>query len=373
VIDASATVCVTGDELREALERFATSLEHPSVGRRAFFPDILHRVLGRVAAYQSRQPLLRFCYSVKTNPGAAVLREVKGAALLAEVISPDEFEHAIECGFSPDEIVYNGPHPAQYCARPPGYVFADSIEAYLSAARGSGQTIVGIRLRPPHVESHFGLPAARLHEFVRAVRGCGRGDIGVSFHVRPEDYGAHTFRTLTEAVVASACEIERSSGARVVVVDVGGGKQPVEFDDAIREGDLEWLQQYVADRLPQVASIFIEPGQALVTACEAVVAPILEVRLCGTEVAEIVVDAGYPELSQIGSFAHRFFLLSDAGVQPLGDGTGRIIGRTCLEYDILSAHAELRGCRVGDAIAVADAGAYDASMSFAFGQGERRT
>lgn len=86
---------------------------------------------------------------------------------------------------------------------------------------------------------------------------------------------------------------------------------------------------------------------------------------------EVVVDSGYPELPQIGSFQHRFFTIKPDGVRPLARGNGRIVGRTCLEYGILCSTGALEGCRVGEVIAIADAGAYDAAMSFDFARGGR--
>ncbi len=371
MIADSVTVRVGDEDIRHALERGVRNDRSRTSTDRVLFPEILHGVLRRIASYQARQPLLRFSYSVKTNPSAWVLREAKRAGLLAEVISPQEYEHARTCGFSDSEIVYNGPFPAHYCAGAPAYVFADSIEAYRSAARRFSRSLIGIRLRPPNVPSRFGVPPEELEELAGAVRDADRRDLGVSFHVRPEDYGTYDFRTLTSAVVECARRVERHGGTRIVLFDVGGGKSPQQFDDAIREGDFAWLQQCVADRLPQVGAIFAEPGQALVTPCEAVIAPILELRRNAGAITEVVVGAGYPDLSQIRSFPHRMFWLAGTGVRPVEPGHGRILGRTCLEYDVLSTFADLRARSEGDALAVADAGAYDASMAFDFARGAR--
>ncbi|MGB8909642.1 MAG: hypothetical protein WCC84_12935 [Candidatus Cybelea sp.] len=65
------------------------------------------------------QQLLRVCYSVKTNPSMRVLREATKAKFLAEVISPAEFDHALLCGFAPEDIVYNGPYLRQPAADAP--------------------------------------------------------------------------------------------------------------------------------------------------------------------------------------------------------------------------------------------------------------
>ncbi|MGM9852638.1 MAG: diaminopimelate decarboxylase [Muribaculaceae bacterium] len=51
----------------------------------------------------------RLGYSVKTNWLPAILKEVRLAGMLAEVVSPDEFRLALLCGFQTKDIIYNGP------------------------------------------------------------------------------------------------------------------------------------------------------------------------------------------------------------------------------------------------------------------------
>jgi diaminopimelate decarboxylase len=81
----------------------------------------------------------------------------------------------------------------------------------------------------------------------------------------------------------------------------------------------------------------------------------------------VVVDAGYPDVPQIGTFPHRVLALVDGGVRLLPPGNDRILGCTCLEYDVIRDGVRLPA-RIDrlQAIVVADAGAYDTSMSFDF-------
>src|SRR5581483_4441459 len=186
-----------------------------------------------------------------------------------------------------------------------------------------------------------------------------------------EDVEGYDIRRLAESVARYAEELQRRSGATVTVFDVGGGKRPSQLDDEVRSGSIECILSDVSQRLSGVRALFLEPGQALATPCEAVLAVVLEVRRSQGTVSEIVVDAGFPELPQIKTFPHRFFLLGNGKPRLLGEGRGRILGRTCLEQDVLHDAAGLDDCREGDAIAIADAGAYDASMAFRFARGRR--
>ncbi len=315
--------------------------------------------------------MLRLAYSVKTNPAPELLRAAKRVGFLAEVIGPQELEHARTWGFTDDKLVYNGPYPARNCAHPPAIIFADSIEGFASAAEHFPRSTVGIRLRPPAVSSRFGVPFARIDELSEAIRYTERHEIGVSFHVRPQDYGDYDFLGLAETVAGYAAELERRSGALVTIFDAGGGRRPCEFDDEVRRGTFDRLISLVGDRLEHLRAIVLEPGQALATPCEAVIGTILEVRHSQRRVMEIVVDVGFPDLPQVRTFTHRIFHVTGGKPRIARPGHGRILGHTCLEYDVLREDIDLDGCRVGDTIAIADAGAYDASMSFPFARGRR--
>lgn len=135
--------------------------------------------------------------------------------------------------------------------------------------------------------------------------------------------------------------------------------------------ELDRLLRTVSERLRYVRSVFLEPGLALTASSEAVLAKILEVRRSPEGVGEIIIDAGFPELPQIGTFAHRIFLWREGKPRLSRPGRGRILGNTCLEYDVLGQGIDLDACSVGDMVAIADAGAYDASMSFRFARGRR--
>lgn len=60
----------------------------------------------------------------------------------------------------------------------------------------------------------------------------------------------------------------------------------------------------------------------------------------------------------------------DGKLEKLRGGSARIIGRSCLEYDIVAQGVGLpANIGTSDAIVVADVGAYDASTQYAFAMG----
>lgn len=70
------------------------------------FQSALRRVWG---------PCSNVAYSVKTNPLSCLLDEVRSCACLAEVVSDDEYCFALDRGFAPDEIIFNGPIKGRAC------------------------------------------------------------------------------------------------------------------------------------------------------------------------------------------------------------------------------------------------------------------
>jgi diaminopimelate decarboxylase len=202
---------------------------------------------------------------------------------------------------------------------------------------------------------------------VRALRASGRAQTAVSFQVRSEDYGAMTFREIAAAVLDAASRIEAQTAMRIEAFNVGGGRSAREFDASAAAGDYRFLHDAVQTRLPHLRELLIEPGQELDFSLEAIVAPILESRNAGR--IEIVIDAGRPDFPAIDKAPHRFFLLRDGRPTLLRPGSDRILGRTCLENDIVGTVSLPGEVRRGDAIVVADVGAYDSSMRYAFAAG----
>jgi diaminopimelate decarboxylase len=92
----------------------------------------------------------------------------------------------------------------------------------------------------------------------------------------------------------------------------------------------------------------------------------------GEEVTEAVVDGSIAELPMHFFQPHRI-LRQDPQTgewQTLKHGKTHLLGRLCMEHDVVAANVELpEGARPGDVLIFCDAGAYDRSMSYVFGRG----
>jgi diaminopimelate decarboxylase len=160
-------------------------------------------------------------------------------------------------------------------------------------------------------------------------------------------------------------------------LDVGGGFPVMPFDEPAPEpGRFARELPALLDAIPgdrRPARLAIEPGRALVARAGWVVARVLHVRDRGGRV--VVIDAGMTEVIRPALYGarHPIFALTSLG-QPLeldavalvagspGHEPTRVEGPICESTDALGLH-DLPPLRRGDLVAIADTGAYAASLA----------
>jgi len=250
-------------------------------------------------------------------------------------------------------------------------VFCDSVEE-LERLAGSGRRDGrwGVRLRIPGSRSRFGVPVDEPEDFERlcaavAALPAGR-DFGIHVHMASTMIGVGHWRDVAESSVAWAGAIEAASGRRVRAIDLGGGYHPddfarLPFRDIVRSA---------REKLSSLTEVYVEPGRALTQATMAMVTSVLDVRQHDGKLQEVVVDACIAELPLASVYPHRFFQLVNDCPVPVPRGPVRVLGRICMEDDVLSQGLDLpETLKIGDRLIICDAGAYERSMSYAFGRG----
>ena len=336
---------------------------------RCFLADIAERNVGDALDALSAYPLFRLNYSVKTNPRDEMVALMHRNAVIAECISAGECDQAREHGYEWHEITYNGPRVLR--EHRVNVAFADSVEAFgFYASRGEAMNVHGVRMRPHTIPSRFGVKQSELAQIAEIARESSNvQELGVSFFSPPELFGERTWRDIADEVMGYAVELEALAEKPVVIFDLGAGFPPEQFVERF-VSDYAHVSDVAPRRLEHLRHIYLEPGQELAQAVEAVFLRVLEVR-SRDDGREIVVDGGEPQLPQIKSRSHRVFCNSPDGWVKLEGGADRIFGCICTEDDVIRCDVRLpQHIAVGDVIAVADAGAYDSSMAFGFAQGQ---
>jgi diaminopimelate decarboxylase len=327
-------------------------------------------------------------YSIKTNPDERLIKLALENDFFAEAISLLEVKKALAVGFRPEQIILNG--PAKWWQRESltkeqtsfYSIFCDSIEELNRVIEGveKGELKtrhLGVRLRTPNIRSRFGIPIDTPETFQKLVESVQKIPkqcrFGIHFHMASSNVGVSQWWHLFESMLRWCGSIEALTGRVVEILDMGGGW----FPEDLQKNEGEKFGKAVAmipEFLPNVRRIFSEPGKALAQPSMAVAMQILEIRDCGPdELREVVVDGSIAELPMYFFYPHRI-LCRDAASggewRPLNRGRTQLLGRLCMEHDIVASNIELpETAQIGDILVFCDAGAYDRSMSYVFGRG----
>lgn len=321
-------------------------------------------------------------YSIKTNPDERLLRLARQSGFLAEAISLAEVQKALDVGFSAEQIVLNGPGkwwPKMELPRSPLHaVFADSLSDFdrmlVSLETGDLKSkIVGMRLRPPATGSRFGISIDSTNDLNKLVEMIGRlpesYSVGVHFHLASSNLGVRQWWHLYESMLRWSRSIEQLSRRPIECLDVGGGWFPDDWHSNTSPTFKSAVDR-AHDCLSKLREIISEPGKAMAQPSMALAMRLLEFDE-SESITEAVVDGSIAELPMYYVQPHRI-LHQDAGGKwtPLRRGNTRLLGRLCMEHDVVAANVELPShVRKGDVLIFCDAGAYDRSMSYDFGRG----
>lgn len=321
-------------------------------------------------------------YSIKTNPDERLIKLALESGFFAEAISLLEVKKAIDAGFKPEQIILNG--PGKWWQRenlPEGAfysIFCDSIEELNRVIEviekgGLKTQFLGVRLRAPNIQSRFGIPLDTPEVFqklIEAIQKIPREcKFGVHFHMASSSVGVGQWWHLFESMLRWCGSIEALTGRVIEILDIGGGWFPEDLQKNSGEKFRKAIE-VIPEFLPNVRQIFSEPGKALAQPSMAVAMQILEIRNFGEDSREVVVDGSIAELPMYFCYPHRILYKNGSGWKTLNRGKTQLLGRLCMEHDVLASNVELpETAQVGDILVFCDAGAYDRSMSYVFGRG----
>lgn len=352
---------------------------------RHLLPDVLSSRLSMVKrtiddVSRSVGVPMDYAFSMKTNPRLEVLESVRDAGGAIECISRAEVTRAVTAAFPPHRIVLNGPGkwwPSSSDPLDVGLIFADSVEDLerilgnlVSESLRCGH--VGVRVRPPRINSRFGLNLADREEFVAAARIASRlpRDVtfGMHFHKALSSVGPkawlENFRGALE-LFGALCSAESICPS---IVDIGGGwpaQLPVEDLGAVWQS----AANSAMDVLGRDIRMLVEPGKLLVEPAMVLYSRVLEVRRSRQRVGSIVVDAAVNLVSDFFAPSRRVLWRPDGSGDwtELSKGDGEILGRICMENDRLRRMVDLpEDISEGDLLAFLGVGAYDESMAYEF-------
>ncbi len=318
-------------------------------------------------------------YSVKTNSLPYCLCVARDEGCYAEVVSADEYELALQCGFDKKRIIYNGPMKSRES-------FLDAIIngaivnlethrelEWLKELPVSKQYSVGLRLNvnitrvsPEDADgdndnSRFGF-SDETEEFQNAV---GIIDnlpnvklVGLHIHRTAHSRSTRFYRNS----INYACETIHKYGLGLDYIDVGGGffgifsNKPTYqdyvdiFNYALKEHHLDGLR------------IIVEPGNALVASCFSFLSEVIDVKHIEKDRWFITTDGSRNDVDPL---FHKTAYISEilTSADGLVVGEQVVSGCTCLEFDRLFTLKNQPLLSVGDRILYKNVGAYTMCLS----------
>lgn len=340
-------------------------------------------------------------FSVKANDVPAVITAVAAHGFGANAVSRGEWALARRAGIPNERITLEGvgKTPADLTAaaraaaagEPLRWVAIESpeeAEDLATAVRRTGGPTLDVlyRLNPDVVPetlaglavgggaTKFGMTETEIATAI-AAGGGPAGPLrprGIHLHVGSQLGAVDAWRDAARKAIAMAA-LWRGSIATFDTVDLGGGfpvrplGEPSPTPERFARELPALLAAVPADRRP--VRLAIEPGRALVARAGWLVARVLHVR--DRVGRQVVLDAGMTELIRPALYGarHPITALTSLGrsVGELADQLepARVDGPICESTDTLGTH-DLPPLQRGDLVAIADAGAYAASLASAY-------
>lgn len=352
-------------------------------------------------------------YSVKTNYLPTILRTISSRGLGADVVSGYELQAALENGFTPSSIVFNGPMKTDdelILALNLGvFINIDSPEEALrinALAESIGVTAkVGIRLTPninmyPSEDitfnslmerkaklSKFGWPTQELEEITKTFTKCTSLNLtGIHCQLGSQINNLDSLKTAFTSICVAANTLQQSFPLEII--NFGGGIAAPGISRS-RNGPLfDLISELSNIKLPSVGlsytideyfdtirtalsengleslTVAIEPGRSIVSDAMYLISTIVN-RKTNNLGSWIILDAGLNLLPTAGpAEKHKIYPLT----QHAGKLQKYVVGGPlCYEHDIFSYSLELpEDLKTGDHIVINDTGAYSVSRATNF-------
>ena len=313
--------------------------------------------------------------SVKTNSLPYLLHVALEHSYYAEVVSADEYELALRCGFCKDHIVYNGPMKSRE-------TFLDAMEhgalvnietfreiGWLMSLDQSKTYSVGIRMNvnisqiSPEDENHvddnsrFGF-SAESSDLIAAVN-----TIQDMPHIKLNRLHIHrTSRTRSlrfyERLIDYALTQAERYHIEIEQLDIGGGFYGImPGKPAYHDYASMFKKAIERHRAANSLTVIIEPGNAIVASCFSFVTEVIDVKhhdggnYVTIDGSRIDVDPLFHKTDYFKQFIYSEPAGQTAPKQVVG-------GCTCLEFDRLMTLENQRALQEGDRIVIDRVGAY---------------
>lgn len=331
-------------------------------------------------ALQEYWPCSNLAYSVKTNSLPWVLTYMKSRGILAEVVSPEEYELAVKCGYTPDQIVYNGPIKTKesliQALEGNSIVNLDSQSDLEVLCEGTvAPAVVGLRVNvdlssycPEDVDYldegfrfGFSYENGELERTIDRIRKrFGSVPMGLHLHCNSRTRAVAVYRSIANI----AAKIIAQYHLDIRYIDMGGGF----FGGVPGKATANDYVKAIQDVLSGVVDctkvrLILEPGSALIGSPVKLVTSVVDVK--DTAKARIVTtDGSRLHIDPLWKKSRYLYMLDSQG----GNFPSKqiICGYTCMDHDRIMILEDEQELSAGDQIVYQKVGAYSITLGGPF-------
>ncbi|OBU60928.1 bifunctional aspartate kinase/diaminopimelate decarboxylase [Stenotrophomonas maltophilia] len=342
----------------------------------------LPTVRARARALAAIKPIDQRYYAIKANSHPAILQLLESEGFGLECVSHGELKHVFQHlpELSPRRVLFTPsfcPRSEYEAAFALGVtVTVDNVEALqrwpdlfrnrelwlrVDLGRGEGHHA---KVRTGGKESKFGLPIARVDEFVRAATELGSRVVGLHAHLGSGVETPQHWRLMCDELAGFARRI-----GSVQTIDIGGGL-PIPYSDEDEPFDLDTWAAGLAEvkALHPAFRLAIEPGRYLVAESGVLLTHATQV-VEKDGVRRVGLDAGMNTLMRPALYDawHDIENLSRQG--GYAEAAFDVVGPICESSDVFGKRRKLPvSTAPDDVMLIADAGAYGYVMSNTYNQ-----
>ncbi|MNK01116.1 Diaminopimelate decarboxylase [compost metagenome] len=342
-------------------------------------------VAQRYQAMSTALKSVRLFYAMKANSNVGVLQKLKSLGAGADVVSLGEIKRALECGFTPEEIVYSGVGKTVFEISEAlklgiyqiNVESLPELERIGAVAKQAGKkTAVALRLNPdvdikthPYIatglkDNKFGMELSLIPELIQVLKKHAEHIelVGVSLHLGSQmlEFSGYQEALQKLKVVYQDLKKEFSSLKRF---DFGGGLGIFydRMDLKLEESLLKEYAQITLETLKDLdCELQSEPGRWLVGHCGVLLSQVQYIK--ETSVKNfIIVDSGMNHLLRPALYEAQHTILPLQ--KKAGEIKGDIVGPICESADFFGKDRTLSTVAENDFVAIADTGAYGYSMA----------
>ncbi|HEY8343804.1 MAG TPA: diaminopimelate decarboxylase [Bacillota bacterium] len=323
-------------------------------------------------------------YSAKANSNLELLRLIKEEGINADAVSSGEIYLLLKAGFEPDQILFVANNISaeemKFAVDQGVTISLDSLSQLATFGRINPGGRVAVRFNPGVGAGHhekvttggrntkFGVDAELVTEVKKIAAEYALRIVGVNQHIGSLFLDGEPYLAGVKALLEIATEFPE-----LEFIDFGGGFGiPYHWSAGEERLDLPALAAELERILPvwrrnygREVKMKIEPGRYLVAESGVLLGRVLNVKQNHTK-KFIGTDLGFNVLMRPVLYDSYHEITAFRQGIPLSGGpqeTVTVVGNICESGDILGRNRELPPLKVGDVLAVWDAGAYGYAMA----------